>query len=202
MIKIAVFASGRGSNLQAIIDAVNSGYLPAEICLVVSDREKAEALSRADRAGITNKFIDPKSFEEQADFEAELLAELRGVGVELVVLAGFMRILSANFVGEFSNKIINIHPSLLPAFKGLEAQKQAVEYGVRYSGCTVHFVDRGIDTGPIILQAVVEVREDDSAEDLAARILEQEHRIYPRTIKLIAEDRVKIEGGRVIIEGG
>ena len=202
MIKITVFASGRGSNLQAIIDAVSSGYLPAEICLVVSDREGAEALSRADRAGITNKFIDPKSFEEQADFEAELLAELRGVGVELVVLAGFMRILSADFVGEFSNKIINIHPSLLPAFKGLEAQKQAVEYGVRYSGCTVHFVDRGIDTGPIILQAVVEVREDDSAEDLAARILEQEHRIYPRTIKLIAEDRVKIEGGRVIIEGG
>lgn len=200
MLKIAVFASGRGSNLQAIIAAVKSGELPAEICLVISDREDAKALSRAEEAGIANKFIDPGRFQDQAEYEKALIAELNKAEIELIVLAGFMRILSPDFVGKYENKIINIHPSLLPAFQGLQAQKQALECGVRYSGCTVHFVDEGIDTGPIILQAVVEVREDDGVEELADRILKEEHRIYPRAIKLIAEDRVKIEQGRVFIE--
>jgi len=202
MLKIAVLASGRGSNLQAIIAAVKSGYLPAEICLVISDRKDARALSRAEEAGIDSRFIDPGRYQDQAEYEKALIAELNKAEVELIALAGFMRILSPAFVREYRNKIINIHPSLLPAFQGLQAQKQALECGVRYSGCTVHFVDEGIDTGPIILQAVVEVREDDGVEDLADRILQEEHRIYPEALKLIAEDRVKIKGNRVVIEKG
>jgi len=199
MLKIAVFASGRGSNFQSIIDNIKSGDIPAEVKLVISDRQNAGALKRAEHEGVENLFIDPAHFETKAYYEEELIGILENIGVELVVLAGYMRILSPHFVRHFKNKIINIHPSLLPAFKGLNAQKQAVEYGVKYSGCTVHFVDQGMDTGAIIKQAVVEVKEDDSADDLAARILKKEHKIYPEAVKLIAEGRIKIEGRKVKI---
>ncbi|MGP3778670.1 phosphoribosylglycinamide formyltransferase [Halanaerobium saccharolyticum] len=199
MLKIAVFASGRGSNFQSIIDNIKSGDIPAEIKLLISDRQDAGALKRAEHEGIEHLFIDPDHFETKADYEEELIGLLENDGVELVVLAGYMRILSPLFVKHFQNQIINIHPSLLPAFKGLDSQKQAVDYGVKYSGCTVHFVDQGMDTGPIIKQAVVEVKAEDSADDLAARILKEEHKIYPEAVKLIAEGRIKIEGRKVKI---
>jgi len=199
MLKLAVFASGRGSNFQSIIDHIKSGDIAAEVKLLISDNQEAGALKRAEHEEIENVFINPAHFETKAAYEEELIGLLKGAGVELVVLAGYMRILSPLFVKEFKNQIINIHPSLLPAFKGLDAQKQAVDYGVKYSGCTVHFVDQGMDTGPIIKQAVVEVKENDSADDLAARILKEEHRIYPEAVRLIAEGRVKIEGRKVKI---
>jgi phosphoribosylglycinamide formyltransferase-1 len=199
MLKVAVFASGRGSNFQSIIDNIKSGDIPAEIKLLISDRQDAGALKRAEHEEIEHIFIDPEHFETKADYEEDLIGILENAGVELVVLAGYMRILSPLFVKHFQNQIINIHPSLLPAFKGLDAQKQAVDYGVKYSGCTVHFVDQGMDTGPIIKQAVVEVKEDDSPDDLAARILKEEHKIYPEAVKLIAEGRIKIEGRKVKI---
>jgi phosphoribosylglycinamide formyltransferase-1 len=199
MLKIAVFASGRGSNFQSIIDHIKSGDIPAEVKLLISDRQQAGALKRAEHEEIENVFIDPAHFETKLEYEKELVGILKNAGVELVILAGYMRILSPFFVREFKNQIINIHPSLLPAFKGLDAQKQAVDYGVKFSGCTVHFVDQGMDTGPIIKQAVVEVKEDDSADDLAARILKEEHKIYPEAVKLIAESKIKIEGRKVKI---
>ncbi|SHM52710.1 phosphoribosylglycinamide formyltransferase [Halanaerobium congolense] len=199
MLKIAVFASGRGSNFQSIIDNIKNGKIPAEVKLLISDNQDAGVLKRAESENIEHLFIDPAHFETKADYEEELIGLLKNAGVELVVLAGYMRILSPLFVRHFKNKIINIHPSLLPAFKGLNAQKQAVKYGVKYSGCTVHFVDQGMDTGPIIKQAVVEVKEDDNADDLAARILKKEHKIYPEAVKLIAEGRIKIEGRKVKI---
>ena len=199
MLKIAVFASGRGSNFQSIIDHIKSGETPAEVKLLISDRQQAGALKRAEHENVEHVFIDPVHFETKADYEKELIGLLKNAGVELIVLAGYMRILSPLFVKEFKNQIINIHPSLLPAFKGLAAQKQAVDYGVKFSGCTVHFVDQGMDTGPIIKQAVVEVKSDDSPDDLAARILKQEHKIYPEAVKLIAEDKIEIEGRKVKI---
>ncbi|PUU88820.1 formyltetrahydrofolate-dependent phosphoribosylglycinamide formyltransferase [Halanaerobium congolense] len=199
MLKIAVFASGRGSNFQSIIDNIKNGKIPAEVKLLISDNQDAGVLKRAESENIEHLFIDPAHFETKADYEEELIGLLKNAGVELVVLAGYMRILSPLFVRHFKNKIINIHPSLLPAFKGLNAQKQVVKYGVKYSGCTVHFVDQGMDTGPIIKQAVVEVKEDDNADDLAARILKKEHKIYPEAVKLIAEGRIKIEGRKVKI---
>lgn len=199
MLNIAVFASGRGTNFQSIIDAVKTGEIKAKIKILISDNQEAGALKRAEREDIENIFINPAHFESKEDYEEELINILEGVNTDLVVLAGYMRILSPFFVSKFKNKIVNIHPSLLPAFKGLEAQKQAVEYGVKYSGCTVHFVDQGMDTGPIIKQAVVEVKADDTAEDLAARILKEEHKIYPEVVNLIAEDRLEIEGRKVKI---
>ena len=199
MLKLAVFASGRGSNFQSIVDNIKSGEIPAEVKLLISDRQDAGALKRAERENIEHLFINPAHFESKTDYEEELIGLLKNVGVKLIVLAGYMRILTPLFVKKFKNQIINIHPSLLPAFKGLEAQKQAVDYGVKYSGCTVHFVDQGMDTGPIIKQAVVEVEADDSADDLAARILKEEHKIYPEAVKLIAVGRIKIEGRKVKI---
>lgn len=199
MLNIAVFASGRGSNFQSIIDSIKAGEIPAEIKILVSDTQTAGALKRAEREDIENIYLNPDHFETKKDYEEELLSILEGVNTDLVVLAGYMRILSPLFVKHFKNRIVNIHPSLLPAFRGLDAQKQALDYGVKYSGCTVHFVDQGMDTGPIIMQAVVPVKQDDSADDLAARILKEEHRIYPESIKLIAEDKITIEGRKVKI---
>jgi phosphoribosylglycinamide formyltransferase-1 len=199
VLNIAVFASGRGSNFQSIIDSIKAGEIPAEIKILVSDTQTAGALKRAEREDIENIYINPDHFETKKDYEEELLSILEGVNTDLVVLAGYMRILSPLFVKHFKNRIVNIHPSLLPAFRGLDAQKQALDYGVKYSGCTVHFVDQGMDTGPIIMQAVVPVKQDDSADDLAARILKEEHRIYPESIKLIAEDKITIEGRKVKI---
>ncbi|MFW6301444.1 MAG: phosphoribosylglycinamide formyltransferase [Bacillota bacterium] len=195
--KIAVFASGRGSNLQAIIDASLSGFIPAEIELVISDNKDARALKRAEDARIDNIFIDPEAFSSDRAYEEKLIEILREYEIDLIVLAGYMRILSASFIREYRHQIINIHPSLLPAFKGLNAQQQALDYGVKYSGCTVHYVEAGVDSGPIIEQAVVRVDDNDTVEDLAKRILKEEHRIYPEVIKDIIEGQIEIKAGRV-----
>lgn len=199
MTKLAVLCSGRGTDLQSIIDAIESGYLQAEIVVVLTDKPNVGALQRAEAAGIKNFCVDRKKFPSRAEFEAELLQHL--AGVDLVVLAGFMRILSADFVRRFEGRLMNIHPSLLPAFPGAHAHRDVLAYGAKISGCTVHFVDEGTDSGPIILQAAVEVREDDTEETLAARVLEQEHIIYPRAIKLFIDGRLKIVGRRVEIGG-
>ncbi|MBF8436841.1 phosphoribosylglycinamide formyltransferase [Halanaerobiaceae bacterium Z-7014] len=196
--KIAVFASGRGSNLQALIDASASGFIPAEIKLVISDNKNAVALKRAEAARIENIFIDPDKFNTKREYEKDLIELLKEYKIDLIVLAGFMRILTPTLINQYKNKIINIHPSLLPAFKGLNAQKQAIDYGVKYSGCTVHFVDAGVDTGPIIEQAVVKVDDSDSAEDLSKKILKEEHRIYPEVIRDIVNNKIIIEDRKVI----
>ncbi len=198
-LRVGVLASGRGSNLQAILDAAARGELPAQVVVVVSDRGDALALERARAAGVPAVFVDPARYPSRADFEAEIARLLEAHGVELVVLAGYMRVLGPAFVAAFRNRIMNIHPSLLPAFPGLHAQRQALEHGVKVAGCTVHFVDEGVDTGPIILQAAVPVLEDDTEESLAARILEQEHRLYPEAIRLYAAGRLRVEGRRVRI---
>ena len=200
MIKLGVLCSGRGTDLQSIIDAIDSGYLSAEISVVLTDKPNVGALQRAELAGIKNLCVDRKNFSTRADFEAELLKNLDGV--DLVILAGFMRILSADFVRRYEGRLMNIHPSLLPAFPGAHAHRDVLAYGAKISGCTVHFVDEGTDSGPIILQAAVEVREDDTEETLAARVLEQEHIIYPRAIKLFIDGRLKIDGRKVRIGGG
>lgn len=200
MIKLGVLCSGRGTDLQSIIDAIESGYLAAQISVVLIDKPNVGALKRAEVAGIKNICVDRKNFSNRADFEAELLKHLDGV--DLVILAGFMQILSADFVRQFPNRIMNIHPSLLPSFPGAHAHRDVLAYGAKISGCTVHFVDEGTDSGPIILQAAVEVREDDTEETLAARVLEQEHKIYPRAIKLFIDGQLKIDGRKVRIGGG
>lgn len=201
VIKLGVLVSGRGSNLQAIIDSIEAGKLPAKIEIVISDKEDAYALTRAKNHGIPALFIDPKSFGSKEEFEKAIGDELDKRGVELICLAGFMRILSPYFVSRFKNRIINIHPALLPSFPGLHGQRQALLYGVKIAGCTVHFVTEEVDAGPIIIQAAVPVYDDDTEETLSARILEYEHKIYPMAIKLIAEGRVRIEGRRVLIDG-
>lgn len=199
MLKIGILASGRGTNMQAIIDSINRGELEAEVGVVISDRNEAGALKRAKKHKVKNYFLDPGRFKSRKEFEKELVGILEENQIGLVVLAGFMRILSPFFISHYRNRVINIHPSLLPSFPGLEAQKQALEYGVKISGCTVHFADEGMDTGPIILQESVPVMEDDTVETLSKRILEKEHRIYPRAIKLYSEGRLKIIDGVVKI---
>ena len=206
-LRIGVLVSGRGSNLQAIIDAVQAGWLPVEIGVVISDKPEAYALERARRADIPAVVIERGSFESRGAFEQAMLAALETYGVELIALAGFMRILSGHFTARYAQRVINIHPALLPAFPGLHAQAQALNYGVKVTGCTVHFVDEGMDTGPIILQAAVPVEDDDTEETLSQRLLTQEHRIYPLALQLLAEGRVKVEGRQVHItrekaEGG
>ena len=197
MTKLAVLCSGRGSDLQSIIDAINAKKFSAEIEVVITDKPNVQALDRAAKAGIKNICVDRKNFSTREDFEAEILKNLSEI--DLVVLAGFMRILSPNFVKKFSGRLMNIHPSLLPSFKGAHAHRDVLAYGVKISGCTVHFVDEGTDSGPIILQSAVEVLDDDTEETLAARVLEQEHKIYPEAIKLFVEGKLKIEGRKVIV---
>lgn len=198
---IAVLISGGGTNLQAIIDAIEAGKLDARIELVLSNRAEAYGLVRAKNHGLLTEVLDHKKFASREAFDEAVVALLRARGVELVVLAGFMRLLSPVFVKAFSNRIMNIHPALLPSFPGLHVQKRAVEHGVRFSGCTVHFVNEECDEGPIIIQAVVPVFPDDTEESLAAQILEQEHRIYPRAIQLYSEGRLRVEGRRVLVDG-
>ncbi|NLW24243.1 MAG: phosphoribosylglycinamide formyltransferase [Clostridia bacterium] len=198
--KLAVLASGRGTNLQALFDASKMGEMPAQVEVVISDKKEAQALKRAQDNKIPAIFVDPSSFPSKKNFEQELIRILNGFDYDLICLAGFMRILSPFFINNVGKPIINIHPSLLPAFPGLNAQKQALDYGVKFSGCTVHFVDEGVDSGPIILQAVVPVEEGDTEETLAQRILQEEHRLYPLAVKLIAEGRIRIEGRKVFIE--
>jgi len=198
VLRIAVLVSGRGSNLQAIIDAIEGGRLNAEIVIVISDNEHAYALNRAKRHGIKHLFISPKG-KGKEDYDKEIVKVLKDNQVELVCLAGFMRILSPYFIKEFKDRIMNIHPALLPSFPGLHGQRQALDYGVKISGCTVHFVDEGCDTGPIILQKEVEVLDTDTEESLSSRILEYEHKIYPQAISLFEEGRLRIVGRKVII---
>ncbi|MBQ3112997.1 MAG: phosphoribosylglycinamide formyltransferase [Phascolarctobacterium sp.] len=197
--KAGVLVSGRGSNLQAVLDRIADGYLPLEIGVVISDKADAFALERAANVGIKTVVVARKECASKEEFEDRIHAALVEAGCELVVLAGFMRILSGNFVSKWHNKIINIHPALLPSFPGLDGQGQALEYGVKFTGCTVHFVDEGTDTGPIILQKVVPVLDDDTHDTLAARILEQEHKAMPEALKLWAEGKLVIEGRKVKI---
>ena len=194
-----MLASGSGSNLQAIIDEIKSGFLPVELALVLSDKPQAYALQRAKAAGVPTKVLLPADFASREDYDAELVRLLKASGAEAVALAGYMRLVTPVFLQAFSHRVLNIHPALLPSFPGLHGQRQAFEYGVKVAGCTVHFVDEGMDSGPIILQAPVPVLEDDDADSLAARILEQEHIIYPLALRLLAEGKLHIEGRRVRI---
>jgi phosphoribosylglycinamide formyltransferase-1 len=197
---IAVLISGRGSNLQAIIDAVRDGRLDARIALVLSNRADAFGLQRARDAGIETLVRDHKAWPSRDAYETVLVDDLRARAVQLVCLAGFMRLLGATFVGAFPNRILNIHPALLPAFPGLHAQRQAVEHGVKVSGATVHVVDTNLDAGPIVMQAAVPVQDDDTEDTLAARILVEEHRIYPAAIQRVLDGRWAIDGRRVVFE--
>jgi phosphoribosylglycinamide formyltransferase-1 len=200
-LKIAVFISGRGSNLQALIDACREPDYPAEIGLVLSNVPGAAGLDRACQADLPTCVIDHKGFEDRKDFEDEVLGELDKAEVGLVCLAGFMRLLSDNILRPRHNRVVNIHPSLLPSFKGVHVHEQVIESGARLSGCTVHFVRPAMDNGPIIIQAAVPVLPGDDPETLAARVLMQEHRIYPMAVRYIAEGRVRISAERVIIDG-
>lgn len=199
-LRLAVLASGRGSNLGAILDACRGTDFPARVALVVSDREQAHALTRARHQGVQAVFLDPKAHGDRAAYDAALLATLDGHRVGLVCLAGFMRLLGPAFVAAWRGRLMNVHPALLPAFPGLHAQRQALEYGVRVAGATVHLVDDGVDTGPIILQASVPVRADDTEASLSARILVEEHRLYPEAIRLFAEGRLALDGRRVRVK--
>ena len=197
MKRLGILLSGRGSNFEAIARNVQAGKIPAEIAVVISNKPEALGLSRAQEMGLETRFIPSKGKEREA-FDREVAAVLREFKVDLVCLAGFMRILSPYFVREFPRRILNIHPALLPSFPGEDAQRQALEYGVKFTGCTVHLVDEGVDTGPIVCQAIVPVQDDDTAETLAARILHEEHRIYSEAICLLLEDKVRFEGRRVL----
>jgi phosphoribosylglycinamide formyltransferase-1 len=199
---IGVLISGRGSNLQALIDAIGDGRLDAHIGVVISNRPGAQGLERARQAGIDAIVVDHKAFASRDDFDRAVVHELRARNVRVVCLAGFMRLVGAPLVDAFPNAILNIHPSLLPAFPGVDAQRQALEHGVKVSGATVHVVDEKLDAGPIVAQEAVPVHEDDTEETLAARILEAEHRIYPRAVRAMLQGRVYISGRRARVEGG
>lgn len=199
---LGVLVSGRGSNLQSILEAIKAGKMSAEVGVVISDKPDAKALARAASYGIPAVCLERKKFTSKQEFEVAIMAQLKQHKVDLVVLAGFMRILGAEVINAFPGRIMNIHPALLPAFTGLDAQKQAIDYGVKVAGCTVHFVDEGMDTGPIILQEAVPVLDDDTPESLAERILQVEHKLYPRAISLYCQGRLHIEYRKVkIIEG-
>jgi phosphoribosylglycinamide formyltransferase-1 len=198
MINIGVLISGRGSNLQAIIDASERGDIPAKVVVVISNNPKAYGLERAKKHNIPTSVFIPKGYPDKNTYELEIVKTLKQKKVDLVCLAGYMRIVGPVLLEHYSGKMINIHPALLPSFPGLNSQKQALEHGVKVSGVTVHFVDEGCDTGPIILQAAVPVLENDTEDTLSARILEQEHKIYPQAVKSFAEGKLKIEGRRVI----
>jgi phosphoribosylglycinamide formyltransferase 1 len=206
LLRIAVLASGQGSNLQAIIDAIEAGQIQARIVAVISNKVDAFALERARKHGLPALFVDPKPFAGRPDsreaYDQALLDLLTKYDVELVLLAGYMKIVTAVLVNSYANRMMNIHPSLLPSFPGLDVQRKALEWGCKLAGCTVHFVTEGVDEGPIILQAAVAILDSDTPESLAARILEQEHKIYPRAVQLFAENRLRIDGRRVLIEQG
>ena len=200
MVNIGVLVSGRGTNLQAIIEAIEEGKIEGEIKVVISDNPDAYALKRAQQYHIDTRYINFKEFKDRESYDKEIIKTLKEKKIDLVVLAGYMRILSPYFIRSYKNKIINIHPALLPSFPGLHAQRQTLEYGAKVSGCTVHFVDEGVDSGPIILQKAVEVSDDDTEESLAEKILKEEHKIYPRAIQLFSENRLMIKGRRVFIK--
>ncbi len=194
--KVGVLVSGNGTNLQAIIDKKIES---CEIAIVISNKPDVFALKRAEKSNIPTQVINHKDYETREAFEEQLIKSLDEKGVELIVLAGFMRVLTPLFVRHYKNRIINIHPALLPSFPGVNAAGQALEYGVKYTGCTVHFVDDGVDTGPIILQSVVEIRQDDTEDTLLERIHEQEHKIFPDAVRLFCDGKISIEGRKVKI---
>lgn len=203
-LRVAVLASGRGSNLQAIIDAIEAGQVQAQIVAVISNKKDAVALDRARKHGIKDLFVDPKPFAGRPDsreaYDRALLEILQQHDVELVLLAGYMKIVTAVLVNTYANRMMNIHPSLLPSFPGLDVQKKAIDWGCKLAGCTVHFVTEGVDEGPIIIQAAVPILDDDTPETLAARILVQEHKIYLRAVQLFAEGRLRVDGRQVLID--
>lgn len=201
MLTISVLASGRGSNFQAIIDSIESGFLNAKIAVLITDNPDSYALERAKKHSIETLVLRPKDFGGRDAYYSHIAGELKKRNVELVLLAGFMRVIGKSLIDQYRNKIMNIHPALLPSFAGLHGQKQAADYGVKISGCTVHFVDEGMDTGPIIIQAAVPAYHDDTEESLSERILIQEHKIFPYAIKLYSEGRISLEGRKVIIKG-
>jgi phosphoribosylglycinamide formyltransferase-1 len=199
--RIGILLSGRGSNFEALADSVAAGRIPgAEIAIVISNREGAPGIEKAKARGIEARVIPSKGLQRE-EYDRQVVAALKEKQVDLVCLAGFMRLLSPYFVAQFPSRILNIHPSLLPAFPGLEAQRQALEHGVKFSGCTVHFVDENLDAGPIVVQAVVPVRDSDTPETLAERILAEEHRTYTEAVRIVLEGRFRIEGRRVIQSG-
>jgi len=195
--KLAVLVSGRGSNLQAIIDSIDREELDAHLSIVISNTKDAMALKRAEKHGIKTIFIDPSTYLNSKEYDKALVLKLKEFSIDLICLAGYMRILGEEVIQTFEKKIINMHPSLLPAFAGLNAQKQAINHGVKFSGCTVHFVDSGVDSGPIILQTVVPVYDNDDEKSLSKRILEQEHYLYPKAIKMIQEKKIRLNGRTV-----
>jgi phosphoribosylglycinamide formyltransferase-1 len=200
VLKIGVLASGRGSNFQAIIDAIESGRLKASVELLVVDNPSAFAIERAKKHSIPYLYVNPKDFGTKDEFYQKIADELKSKGVELVILAGFMRVVRKPLLDAFPMRVMNIHPALLPSFPGLHGQKQAVDYGVRISGCTVHFVDEGVDTGPVIIQAAVPVLPHDTEDTLSERILKYEHKIFPEAIRLFAEGRLEVVGRKVMIK--
>jgi phosphoribosylglycinamide formyltransferase-1 len=199
LLKLGVLISGNGSNLQSIIDNIENGSLKAVIKIVVSNNPDAFGITRAKKHGIPFVVLQNGDFKNKEEFDLELVRILQDNSVDLVILAGFMRIITPTLLKAFPEKIMNIHPALLPSFPGIHGQKQALEYGVKISGCTVHFVDEGVDTGPIILQTAVQVLDNDTEETLAARILKEEHRIYPQAIQLFADGKIEIKGRKVLI---
>lgn len=201
-LQLAVMASGRGSNFEAIQEAIEKGQLNAQIKMLISDKEQAPALLKAEAAGIKAYFIDPCKYSDKAAYEMEVVKKLRENNIDILVLAGYMRLVGAVLLNAYPRRILNIHPALLPSFPGLQAQRQAVNYGVKFSGCTVHLVDDGVDTGPIIAQAVVPVLPDDNEDTLAERILVEEHKLYPRVLQWIAAGKVFIDGSRAIVKDG
>jgi phosphoribosylglycinamide formyltransferase 1 len=200
-LKTAILISGRGSNMQALLEACRTPDAPAEIVLVLSNQPAAAGLARAASAGIRTAVVPHRDYATRVEFDAALDRALKAAGAELICLAGFMRLLTPDFVAAWRDRMINIHPSLLPAFPGLDIHARVLAAGVRFSGCTVHFVRHETDTGPIILQAAVPVRQDDTPESLAARVLEAEHRVYPEALRWIAAGRVRVEGERVLVDG-
>ena len=195
--KLAVLVSGRGSNLQAIMDSIDREELDAHLSIVISNTKDAMALKRAEKHEIKTIFIDPSNYSSSKEYDKALILKLKEFSIDLICLAGYMRILGEEIIQTFEKKIINIHPSLLPSFPGLNAQKQAINHGVKFSGCTVHFVDSGVDSGPIILQTVVPVYDNDDEKSLSKRILEQEHYLYPKAIKMIQENKIRLNGRTV-----
>lgn len=202
MVDVGVLVSGNGTNLQSIIDSIEAKRCSARIKVVISNRTDAFALKRAGNHGIPTEVIKKEDYPSREAYDTELAERLKKHGVGLVVLAGFMRIITRPMLDAFHMRIINIHPALLPSFPGLDVQRKAIEHGVKFSGCTVHFVDEGVDSGPIIIQAVVPVKDNDTAESLSKRILDEEHRIYPEAIHLISEGRLSVMGRRVIVKDG
>ena len=199
-INIGILASGRGSNLQAILDAIEKGEIKAKVRIVLSDKKDAPARSRAQQAGILGTFLDPKNFGSREAYDEKIVNLMKENHVELIILAGYMRIITPQLIKAYKNRIMNVHPSLLPSFPGLRAQKKTLQWGTKISGCTVHFVEETVDQGPIIIQAAVSVKADDTEASLASRILEQEHRILPQAIQYYAEGRLRVVGRCVYLK--